>query len=142
MAYLTLAELENRIGRNALLDVADRDHSGDIDALVVERAIQDASELIDSYLSKRYTLPLSVVPAPLARIACDLTVHYLAAEGTITDDKRRRHDDAIKYLSDIALGRVDVIGAAGETVVTSGAGSVEFESEARLFNRRTMGRVL
>lgn len=142
MAYLTLTELENRVGRNALLDVADRDHSGALDPLVVERAISDAGELIDSYLAKRYSLPLAIVPAPLARIACDLAMHYLAAEGTITEDKRRRYDDAIKYLSDISVGRVDVIGAQGEAVATSGAGSVEFDSEPRLFTRRTMGRLL
>lgn len=139
--YSTQQELVDRYGENALLDLADRDNDGVIDTDVVEQAIVDASELIDSYLAKRYALPLQSTPAPLKRICGDMVLYLLSGDGTVTDEKRKRYEDALKFLKALADGTAS-LGAALEQDSANSVGQVEMESSPRLFSRKTMRGVV
>ena len=47
---------------------------------IVETALADAEELINSYVAVKYALPLSTVPAALKRICCDMARYFMYKE--------------------------------------------------------------
>jgi len=80
--------------------------AGDI---AIELALSDASELINTYLCKRYILPFETVPNILKKLCVDLACYFLAtADEFVTEDIRKRHDDALVTLKDIAKGIIDL----------------------------------
>lgn len=141
MPYTTQQELIDRYSENVLLVLADQDNDGVLDAVVIAEAITDASELMDSYLGKRYTLPLPVVPMPLKRICGDITLYLLSGNGTVTDERRKRYDDAIKFLQALAKGDA-TLGAGVEQDNANSVGQVELDSNPRIFTRRTLRGVM
>lgn len=105
MPYATIAELEARIGAEELLALTDRERTGLVGEPVAQRALDDADAEIDAYLAGRYALPLSAVPAVLARVACDIARYRLwAAEAS--DEVRTRYEDAVRLLARMADGSV------------------------------------
>lgn len=118
MAYCTQQDMTDRFGAEELIELTDRSQLGQIDATVLGRAIDDATDTIDTYLTKRYTLPLASIPTVLKRLCCDIARYYLhgidAPDGV--DD---RHSAALSMLKSIATGTIDLdVGEAsgGDTV--------------------------
>ncbi len=74
---------------------------------VLQRALDDARDAINGYISGRYTLPLTQVPQILERLACELARYYLY-DDQVTDPIKARHDAAIKLLGDVAAGRAQL----------------------------------
>ena len=68
------------------------------------QALADADELINSYLGERYTLPLPEVPRMVVSVACDIARHRLHKEG-LHEEVRKRYEDALRWLKDVAAGR-------------------------------------
>ncbi|MDE2106827.1 MAG: DUF1320 family protein [Patescibacteria group bacterium] len=61
--YLTQQLLEDELGgHNRLVEALDDNGDGQIDAGLVSRICQRASDAVDSFLSGRYVVPLSPVP--------------------------------------------------------------------------------
>jgi len=85
MAYITIADLETRYGADEIVKLADRDGDSVADADVVAAAIEDACEVIDSYLSSSYQTPLDPVPGLVTRLACAIARYHLY------DDKPTEH---------------------------------------------------
>lgn len=105
MAYATRAAFIEQYGQDAVLTVADRDGDGVIDDLVVDKALANASAEIDSYVSAKHRLPLPVVPERFAGLAGDIAMYLLSSTGgSLTEDKRKRYEDAISYLRRVASG--------------------------------------
>lgn len=105
MAYATRTELEDRYGVEELTQRESMLPSG---ALV--RALADADAEVDSYLTGRYTLPLSPVPASIARIAAVIARCRLLGDA-VTEIARKDYEDARSWLRDVAAGRVQIEGA-------------------------------
>lgn len=102
--------------------------------VVVQRALQDADDTINGYISARYTLPVDPVPAVLQRVACEMARYYLY-DDQVTDVVKERYTANIKFLSDVAKGAVN-LGAdavSGQQPVSS-AGA-ELVSTARVWKR-------
>ena len=147
-SYATVEQVIKRYGDDLLHIIADRDRDGEIDQEAVTLALADASGQIDSALAKRYPLPLPIQsrPALLTRLCVDIAVYWLAEDGAgATDDKRRRYEDAMKYLERLADGRIDLPSVSdGIEPPGSGVGSgdsmvgAEFSASERLFTRQTM----
>ena len=140
MAYATIEDLTARYGDRAVHALADRDADGKLDTGVVDAALADASEEMDTYLvAGGYTLPLSTGPrAVLARLAVDIAVYRLSSKGALmTDDRRMRYEDAVKFLSKIATRaiRLDAEAPAGGPP----PGRARAAAAPRVFSRRTMG---
>lgn len=105
MPYATLTDITDLYGPNALY-VADRDGDGVADAVAVDKALTHASAEIDSYLLVRYTLPLSDVDQKLVQISVDIALYRLAlSHDVLSDEHRKRYEDAIAWLKDVAAGR-------------------------------------
>lgn len=107
MAYATRADYVSRFGADELLQLTDRNRDDVEDAGVLDQAFADAGAEIDSYLQSRYALPLPTVPAALVRICCDITRYRLFNDRAI-DEVRNRYTDAVKYLTSIANGVVQL----------------------------------
>lgn len=136
MAYATQQQLIERYGEQALLVAADRG-AGAIDTDAVSRALDDATAEIETYVARRYDLPLPMVPTILQQLACDIAFYRLSADaGSGTDEKRKRYEDAKELLARLADGSVR-LGFQPQTrdavVLVSGP--------KRLFSRRTFGRL-
>lgn len=82
--------------------------------------IADAQSLIDSYLGRRYTTPISPVPSYITQVTADLAIFNILVEHLPRgnpDFFQPRYDRAMKILTDIVSGTI-IIGSA--TVVSSG----------------------
>lgn len=93
-----------------------RDDSRDSDAVVQERinsAIARASDEMNLYLSKQYSLPLSYTPLSLKDICVKLSLYQLLSrKGLDTDSKdntiKVNRDTALKQLEMISSGKLDL----------------------------------
>lgn len=90
--------------------------------VVVQRALQDADDTINGYISARYALPLTPVPAVLQRVAADLARYYLY-DDQVTDPVKARYEAAVKLLRDVSSGAVSLgaDAATGQQPATSAA---------------------
>lgn len=123
MPYATQADLEARYGAAEILQLADRDGDGVIDAGVIEQALADAGAEIDGYLGSRYALPLAEVPQIVKVYACDLA-RYRLWDKAASEEVRRRYEDALRYLRLAAEGRVKIAADGGAEPVASGGAEV------------------
>ena len=125
MSYVTQTEIEKAFGADELIALADRDGDGVADADVVTAAIKSATGIIDSYLRSRFTLPLAAVP-DLVRDCALAIVRYRLSEDHATDRVNDDYKQALKWLTDVREGRMDIgltdVGAA----VPSSSGGAEF----------------
>lgn len=109
MAYATREAFINQHGLDAVLVVADRNQDGQPDDQVIDDALVAASAEIDSYVGQRHRLPLPEAPQVLVRVCGDLAMYELSREGTnLTEDKRKRREDAIAYLVRVARGEASL----------------------------------
>lgn len=134
MTYASQQNLIDRFGEDELIQLTDRDNLGAIDAAVVARALADADAEINGYLSTRYTLPLSPVPAVLEKLACDIA-RYQLFENAVTEIVKERYENAIRFLKDVAAGKVTLgVDGNGDTAATI-SNSVQISSTTPVFRR-------
>lgn len=133
MTYATQQDLVDRFSSDELLQLTDRSNTGQIDAVVVSRALGDADAEINGYLAARYSLPLATVPAVLVRLACDLARYQLYAD-RVTDSVRQRYEDAVRMLKSLAKGELQLGVASGLSTPVSDAG-VRVIGPTRVFDR-------
>lgn len=146
MPYATPAQLVARFSEREAIALSDRTGTGEVDeAQLVAGGLQPASEEIDSYLGRRYALPLAVggvpmasPPAMLVGICCDIARYRLTGtEVQETDAIRRRYNDALKALQLLADGKAvfaespDLVG--GSNPNAQGA-SVRTNDRCRVFD--------
>ena len=112
MPYALQADLEARYLTADLKQVTSQDGLA-IDAARVTAALGDASAEIDTWVGRRYVLPLAVANPDLTRVCCDIAMYRLQTLRTKDDieDSRQRYADAMKLLKDIACGEVELAGA-------------------------------
>lgn len=119
MPYATQAQMQDRFGLPELIQLTDRDGSaGTVVAAVLDAALLDADQEIDSYLRAVRALPLAApISDRLVRVACDLARYHLY-DDRAPDSVRDRYEDAIRWLRDVATGKAsmgEVDTAAPET---------------------------
>lgn len=130
MPYTTQSEMETAYGERELLVLADRDRDGVADAGVIERAIADACETIDSYLRTRFAVPLASPPGLIRKIARYLA-RYELSDDHATDKVKDDRKQAIAWLVEIREGKLDAgISAAGAAPEAAGGGPTFHEGAA------------
>lgn len=130
--YVTAQDVKARLGADdyAVL-VGDAKGTARIDG-----AIADARGEIDGHVQKRYALPLPA-PAPTAikRIAVDIVIYRLSGDSRVTEDRRKRYEDAVAFLKAIARGDVSLGIAPAADDKTQTKETVAITSSKRRFNR-------
>lgn len=105
MAYASLDSLNKQFGAREVVALSDRDLDGIPDQDVLEDALAAADNLIDSYIGRRYPVPLAPVPRLISTVAGTIVRYNLSGAGvTETDPARNRYRDAIKLLESIRDG--------------------------------------
>ena len=140
MAYATQQDLIDRFGEDELIQLTDRTNlpATSIDVDVVAAALSDAENLADSYLAKRFQLPLDPVPEVLTRTISEIARYFLHGRRTDKDDPvTRDYSQALAWLKDAAKGLVE-LDTAGTTPDQSGDGQVQVEAPDRVFSRDTL----
>lgn len=120
--YCTRADLITRFGEAELIQLTDSSNSGEIDDDVVNQAITDAGAEIDGYIAGRVDLPLADedVPALLNLYACDITRYRLFKDGAY-EQVTERYNIALKFLRDVASGKVQLLPTAADDEAENGA---------------------
>jgi phage gp36-like protein len=135
VVYASTQDIAGRYGQD-MLDAIDRDGDSQADTDALDMALADASALIDSYLSQRYTLPLPVVPEALKRACVDVALYQTVREGTkASEDYRLRYEDAVVWLRDLATGKAALDLPAPQQATGN---QIRVGSAERLFTRDTL----
>ena len=80
MAYATVANMIERFGEVELirLTTPDGQEMASFNADTITRALDEASGVVDTYLRKRYQVPLAVVPPEVRRAVCAIARYDLS----------------------------------------------------------------
>ena len=120
MAYITKQDLLDELGETRLVQLTDKDKTGEVDDKVVNQAIAYACGLFDSYARTRYQLP--VPTTEMVRSIClDLARYKLErnlarTQEAIDNLDKSLYKPAIKLLTDIQGGKAALdVPAAEET---------------------------
>ena len=106
MTYASQEDIVDLYGEDLLVRLTDTTRSNAIDTVVVGRGLQSADDIINSYVSERYTLPLPMVPGVLRECGVDIAVYKIALSTTKkTPEMRQRYEDAIALLERIGSGK-------------------------------------
>ena len=108
-AYCTPQDLIDRFGQNEVAQLAPA-LLGQVDTARVQRACDDAGDIVDGYLRPRHTLPLSAVPRLLVKLSAAIARFelHLGGDRQPTDQVRHDRDQAIAFLKDVAAGKADL----------------------------------
>jgi phage gp36-like protein len=115
MAYATPSDLIQRFGAAEIESLSTRVGGGSADPAVIADALADAEATINSYVGRRYRLPLGEVSARLTRVACDLARRYLYSVRP-TDEVIAAEKRALDWLRDVSSGAavLDVVSPQGD----------------------------
>ncbi len=141
MAYVTNADIQERLGNATYVQLADDDGNGQADVGVVDEARLGAEGEVNSYLARRFGVPIDLAVHAdladlLASITLDLAEYRLRARRPpISEDARRRRTEAVAWLPRVPAGSIELPSA---TSVASNAtrGSLgAITGEERLLSR-------
>ena len=106
MPYCTQEDILKQLDEETLIQLTDDAGAGEIDTDVVDRAIADADEEIDSYLAIKYSLPFSATPNLVRRVSVTLAIGnlYSRRENTMPDTRKEDCERVRKDLDRIAKG--------------------------------------
>jgi len=138
--YVNLQGLIDRGWEKKLIQLTDRVNrpATTIDATVVDRHITDACSLIDSYLVKNYTLPLTAVPPALEKVAADLAISFVYGDAVEKDGPiDRAYRDGLRWLEQVARGQV-ALEEDGIVPPAAGDGRVQMTGPDRIFSRDSL----
>lgn len=108
MAYATVQDMIGRFGETEMLRLSSVDGvlPETVQAAPVEQAIADADGIIDSYLRKRYRVPLAPVPRAIVNASCVLARYELSVGGDRepADQVKAGRRDIVAWLTQLANG--------------------------------------
>lgn len=129
MPYVTEEEFEQAFGRDELDDLL----AGGADFAKTEAA---AASLIGGYIGAKYALPLAAVPDIVKGWALDVTRYRLWDEQA-PEEVRRRYEDALAQLRDLARGTIMLPPDANGTAAAGGFEAEGYSAE-RVFTSDTL----
>jgi phage gp36-like protein len=133
MAWLTLTDLSDRFGADAMAEV----QAGGADASV---AVNDACAECEGYLARAITLPIVTPGAALLRLACDVARYNLWRRDLPADHAVVvAYRQALGDLADVAAGRLTLQGVVGSTSTAAPAAGWAVKTSARVFTDARLG---
>lgn len=102
--YITRQDLIERYSQREIERLETNINSPD----AVAAAITDAVDAINGYIAAYHALPLPIIPASIKRVAAVLARYYLYKDKP-TEQVRTDYEDAIRWLEQIASGKVKLV---------------------------------
>lgn len=129
---------------SALWNLAINRSDDTLNETAIDDALAQADDEINSYLSRRFQMPLAQVPSLLNKLAITITFYWLAdRDNQATDLMTDRYDRALKTLKEIAAGQRELGLATADAAAEGTVGKVELIQDGeRLFTRSKLGGVL
>lgn len=137
MPYCTLDDLKRKADERTLIELTDVAGSGLIDAIAVERAIRDASAMVDSHAGKHYKPPFDPVPHAVADATCSLAIRALHRfRGISSPAWEKAGEEAMAFLEKLAEGKIALDGNVQKPPPSDDASStLTFNGPTRVFSR-------
>jgi phage gp36-like protein len=109
-AYASVQDMITRFGESEMIRLTTPSGQA-MDAVVIEpaeAALFDVSATIDTYLRKRYEVPLDIVPPEINQAACKLARYELAhgEDKQPSEQMKVARDEVTSWLMKISLGQV------------------------------------
>jgi phage gp36-like protein len=127
MGYIGNADIEQRLGHGVYVQLTDDDGTGSANESIVSEARLGAEGEVDSYLGRRYAVPVDVGEHPeladaLKSVALDLAEYRLhARRGTAPAEVKSKCEAAVRWLQRVAAGEA-VLPSAEEMAVNPAVG--------------------
>lgn len=139
MTYAVKQNLIDRYGNTEIVQLADRTNvpPTTIDDTIVNRAVEDADGIINSYLSARYELPLASTPPLLVKLACEIA-RYQLYEDAAPERVKQAYEAAVKLLEAISKGVASLGLDPSSDPVPSTGGEPIFNETERVFTQGTL----
>ncbi|MFH0981580.1 MAG: DUF1320 domain-containing protein [Planctomycetota bacterium] len=144
MAYVTNTDVETRLGTERYVQLTDDVGSGTANPAVVDEARQGAEREADSYLARRYAVPIDLsangeLAALLATVVLDLIEHRLhGRRPPVPADVVRKRDAAVKWLERAASGAVELPSVAPVPVNPATGFRAATTGDARVLSRKEL----
>lgn len=139
MAYLTQADLLERLSTYVLTQLTDDDKLGVVNSAIVTACIATAGAEIDGYLQQRHLVPVSPVPTLVKSWALTLTVYHIyARKNGLTDDLIAQRKDVLARLKEVALGTLS-LGIEPTPAASAQASQGEVLSSESEWSREKLG---
>lgn len=137
--YATKQTMIDKYGERELIELTDRvePYMSIINDAVLNAALSTATAMIDSYVSKRYDLPLAEVPAVLVPHAAAIA-WYTLHRGNYPEAVRVEYEDALSFLRMISKG--DALLDVQGTQPSSAPAEARVEGPERIFSRDSLKR--
>ena len=141
--YATKQDLIDRDNQMLWNVAIDRD-TDQLNDTAIEQALEQADEEIDSFIGRRYVLPLPTVPGMLNKVAMTIAFYWLSdRDQQATDLVEKRYEMALTTLREIANGKRELGLLTVDTPEEGSVGKVELvQTNERLFTRDTLRGVL
>lgn len=135
MSYAQPTDLTERFGDKAMRLLSDitTPPAGMVNTDVLQRALDDASALIDGYLVGRYAVPLADAPAAM-RVHCLGVARYLLMTANPDDRAKADFSAAMAWLGKVGSGQVSLL-APDSAPAPAGVGNVLFSPGQKVFGR-------
>lgn len=144
MAYITNADIEERLGSDTYVQLTDDDGDSQADVGVVDGARLAAEGEVNSYLARRHQVPIDLTAHPdladvLASITLDLVECRLRARRPpVAKDALELRTHAIEWLTGVADGRIGLPSATAVASNTTRGTLGVTTGEERLLSREEM----
>lgn len=107
--YATVSDMAERYGEQELIRLTTPDGQPleRIDTDAVERALNEASALADTYLRRRYQVPADVPPPELTNAICKLARYDLSTgeQKVPSESVLRDRKETLDWLRDVSTGK-------------------------------------
>jgi len=144
MSYVSNADIEERLGSEAYVQLTDDAGSGSADEDKVTEARLGAEGEVNSYLGRRHAVPIDVtthdeLAAVLKSVTLDLVEYRLhTRRPPVPDAFRRKRESAVRWLQRVASGQA-VLPAASEVEGNPATGVAgEVTGSPRVMSREEM----
>lgn len=144
MAYITNNDIQERLGNQTYVQLTDDDGDGQADVGVVDEARLAAEGEVNSYLARRYQVPVDLaVHADLAGLLASVTLDLVefrlrARRPPVSTAAVMLNARALDWLAAVAEGRLALPTATEVTGTTSSGPVAEARGSKRLLSREEL----
>lgn len=142
MAYATQQNCIDMYGEDDVIVATDRDGDGVIDTAVLSKALDNATTIIDSYVSGLPGYPFDPVPDIFESLCCEIAIYKAASTAhALTEEMRTRYEDALKYLTLVGQQKIRLSVDDGEGIVEPNS-TATITSNEREIDRTSLNRLM